>query len=427
MGDCIRIHKCCLSIFLIVCMLLFLPALLFAHDKEDPAKAAARKAALNEFFGKSLCLECHGSTPTYNIKSARTGYDFSVHKNGGHSFYANGDECQKCHTHEGFVKYGGKDVKIDPKSFIKHPSQQSCFTCHDPHVNGDMSLRTTSPVTLASGKKFDIGKGNLCANCHQTRGKAKETAKAMPAEKLKGYWGAHHGPQADMLIGSNAYEYPGKTYYSSVHLKLTKNSCVDCHMSYPQSRFSMTPAMGGHSFEIVGEVHHQPQLNASGCLGSCHTIIKQKKVGNPDTPVDTFWWHQTKAVFAYEAKADFDNDGKVEFLQSEIEGLLNLFVNTKGTGYLQKGEVPMHKKEGGWNWTESKKERPLKEVAALYNYKYVLEDRSRGIHNAPYAIQILYDSIETLDPGFDTSKRNVYRPPEEYKPPEPKKAEQKKQ
>jgi hypothetical protein len=408
-------------------MLLFLPFLLFAHDKEDPAKNAARKAALNEFFGKSLCLECHGSTPTYNIKWARAGYDRSLHKNGGHSFYSNGDECQKCHTHEGFVKYGGKDLKIDPKSFIKHPSQQSCFTCHAPHERGDMSLRITSPVNLDNGKKFDIGKGNLCANCHHSRGKATETAKAMPAEELKGYWGAHHGPQADMLIGNNAYEYSGKTYYSSVHSTLTKDSCIECHMSYPQNRFAMTPAMGGHSFEIVGEVHHQPALNTAGCLGSCHAKINQKIIENPDTPVDTFWWHQTKAVFDYEAKADFDNDGKVEVLQAEIEGLLNLFVNKKGTGYLQRGELPMYKKDGGWNWTKSKKERPLKEVAALYNYKFVLEDRSRGIHNAPYTIQILYDTLETLDPGFDTSKRNVYRPPEEYKPPEPKKAAEKKQ
>jgi hypothetical protein len=59
--------------------------------------------------------------------------------------------------------------------------------------------------------------------------------------------------------------------------------------------------------------------------------------------------------------------------------------------------------------------RTVKETAAVYNYKYVAEDRSRGIHNAPYTIQILYDTIQSLDPSFDVSKRNVYRPPEEYK------------
>ena len=54
-------------------------------------------------------------------------------------------------------------------------------------------------------------------------------------------------------------------------------------------------------------------------------------------------------------------------------------------------------------------------MAALWNYKFVAEDRSRGIHNAPYTIQLLYDSIESLDPSFNVSKRNEYKPPEEYK------------
>lgn len=397
------------------CLLLVLPGLLLAEDKD----LEARKTALKEFFSKGLCLDCHGAAAKYNIKSARAGYEHSVHKNGGHSFYANSDQCQRCHTHEGFIMHVNK-VKVEKDSYIMSPSQPACYSCHAPHESGDLSLRSTAPVALSNGKTFDIGKGNICANCHQARRAAKKTVKAMPASKVMSHWGAHHGPQADMLIGTNAYEYPGKTYYSSVHSTLTKNSCIECHMTFPGKRFSFAPDMSGHSFNMAGEVHHQPKLNSSGCLGNCHVKMKQKKTDDPDTPTDTFWWHQTKAVFDAEAKADFDNDGKVEPLQSEIEGLLNLFVNKKGTGYLQKGELPMYKKDGSWNRTKSKKERSLKETAALYNYKFVLEDRSRGIHNAPYAIQILYDSLESLDPGFDTSKRNVYRPPEEYKAPEPK-------
>ena len=122
MSEGIKTYKYGILIILIFFILLFLWSPLFGHEKEDQAKTAARKAALNEFFGKSLCHECHGSTPTYSIKWGREGYDHSVHKNGGHAFYANGDDCQKCHTHEGFVKYGGKNVKIDPKSFINPSS-----------------------------------------------------------------------------------------------------------------------------------------------------------------------------------------------------------------------------------------------------------------------------------------------------------------
>ncbi len=411
-SGCLRIGGGLLSVFI---LLLLMPNTLFAAEAEIAADPA-RKAALNSFF-KQVCNDCHSSTPKYNIWSARAQYDVSGHKTHGNSFYANGEICQKCHTHEGFLKKVTTGM-IDEKSYVKAPSQPGCFTCHDPHVNADMSLRTVAPVTLVSGKKFDIGKGNLCANCH-TAVFTSDIAKDTEAVKLASFWGAHHGPQADMLIGTNAYEYPGKTYYNSVHSTLTKNSCIECHMTFPKARFAYSPDMAGHSFSLVGEVHHQPKLNTAGCLGNCHAKVGQVKAENPDTPVDTFWWHQTGVVFDIQAKADFDNDGKVEPLQAEIEGLLDLFVNTKGTGYLQRGELPMYKKDGNWNWTRSKQIRPLKEVAALFNYKFVLEDRSRGIHNAPYAIQILYDTIETLDPSFDTSKRNIYRPPEEYKPTAP--------
>jgi hypothetical protein len=44
-------------------------------------------------------------------------------------------------------------------------------------------------------------------------------------------------------------------------------------------------------------------------------------------------------------------------------------------------------------------------VAALYNYKFVEEDGSKGIHNAAYAVQLLMDSIKALDKNFDDSRR----------------------
>ena len=48
---------------------------------------------------------------------------------------------------------------------------------------------------------------------------------------------------------------------------------------------------------------------------------------------------------------------------------------------------------------------PLEVVGAVYNYKFVLEDGSRGIHNMKYAVQLLMDSLKALDPGYDDSKR----------------------
>jgi len=44
-------------------------------------------------------------------------------------------------------------------------------------------------------------------------------------------------------------------------------------------------------------------------------------------------------------------------------------------------------------------------VAALFNYKFVLEDGSKGMHNTKYAVQLLVDSIKALDGNFDDSRR----------------------
>ena len=53
----------------------------------------------------------------------------------------------------------------------------------------------------------------------------------------------------------------------------------------------------------------------------------------------------------------------------------------------------------------TKTQYPIEAVAALYNYKFVLEDRGNGVHNMTYAVQILMDSLKALDKNFDDSKR----------------------
>jgi len=57
------------------------------------------------------------------------------------------------------------------------------------------------------------------------------------------------------------------------------------------------------------------------------------------------------------------------------------------------------------NFISNKVQYPVEVIAALYNYKFVQEDRSKGIHNTPYAVQLLMDSIKALDKSFDDSKR----------------------
>ena len=62
-----------------------------------------------------------------------------------------------------------------------------------------------------------------------------------------------------------SYEFPGKIYTNSVHTTVVKDGCVSCHMAFPEARYSLSSEVGGHSFEITGEVHENPKINAAAC------------------------------------------------------------------------------------------------------------------------------------------------------------------
>jgi hypothetical protein len=332
------------------------------------------------------CVDCHGSEPKFPVRGIRSQYLTSGHRTLGNASYANSDDCQGCHTSEGFIQRA-KTGKVDPKKFVANPSEIGCFTCHAPHDNGNFSLRMVTKISLANGAAFDKDKGNLCASCHRARRTPKEEVRArnIPTDS----WGAHHGPQADMLAGSNAYETPGKKYASSVHTALPNATCVTCHMALPSGRYSLSPSIGGHSFRIAGEVHEEHKVNTAGCTNSgCHGEMKQVAGTH---------------YFDKRAPADYDGNGKVEAVQQEVQGLLEKFINDKGTGLLQTMKDAPYDAKG--KFVNSKTQYPLEVVAALYNYKFVLEDGSKGVHNTTYAVQLLMDSIKALDKTFDDSKR----------------------
>ena len=198
------------------------------------------------------CADCHGPEPKYKMAGAQMQHQESGHylgfdKHGTHAYYANGGGCQQCHTHEGFIEFLTLGEIVS--DYVDWPSQPGCFTCHNPHVTGDFSLRTESPVTLATGATIDIGPGNLCSNCHQSRRAPADVVKPTPANKVSAYFGPHHGPQSNLFVGSGAYEFPGMTYTNSEHRFEVEGSCIDCHMALPEGRYRLhSPGLGGHQF-----------------------------------------------------------------------------------------------------------------------------------------------------------------------------------
>ena len=353
-----------------VALLFFIPAVVFAEDILDAS-----------------CAACHGGETRYPVAGAQLSYSHSGHllgfkKHSENSWYANGNGCQQCHTNEGFIEYLNTG-KVE--GYVDYPSQIGCFTCHTPHKTGDFSLRTSKSVTLNTGDVFNKGSGNLCANCHQSR---RDVSTQVKAGTLSSHFGAHHGPEADMYLGVNGAEFAGKRYSNSAHTVVIADSCVTCHLARPEGRYSLSPEVGGHSFYAKGEVHGATKVNAGAC-NACHEGTSEDETGE---------------FFNTMAKKDYDDDGKVESAQAEVEGLLHRIVNHEGTGVLQNSSPPAYRTDGSWNST-SGLEFPEDIVRAVWNYKFVEEDRSLGIHNPKYAVQLLMDTIAFFDRGFDMSTR----------------------
>lgn len=413
-----------LSLLLLLTVILIFPATsLFAAGVQEFRAGAGQQAGsgLNEQqvlqliksnqpsvdvaqAAAATCGPCHSATPKYPVAGASLSYEFSGHnlgfeKEGGrNSWYANGGGCQQCHTNEGFNDYirNGKLTS----DYIAYPSQPGCFTCHDPHATGDFTLLTAKPVTLKSGVVFDHGKGNLCANCHTARGKLQDL-KDTPADKVGFRGTGHHGPEADIFQGTNAYQFKGKTYGNSAHTAVVADACVTCHMALPEGRYGSMPWIGGHSFSLGGEVHGTEVMNVSAC-NSCHKDIK------------------AEGEFFNIKKEDWDGDGNLEVVQAEVQGLLDRFVNKDGTGVFQTMALPFYKKDGLkdiahwnaaitsgqiWNATKETTVRTADQMGAFQNFLMILEDRSLGVHNTTYTVQVLMDSIKAIDPKYDDSKR----------------------
>jgi hypothetical protein len=291
------------------------------------------------------CFTCHSDENTA-VLAAEKQWENSVHASGG-TLGENSASCSRCHTNEGFVRYVNGESAIE----IENPTAIGCFTCHAPHTNGNLTLRTVAPYTMEDGSIYDKGTSNLCANCHHSRRNV--NTYVYDGVTINSRWGPHHSGQGDMLNGTNGYEYAGYSYSNSPHSTRTVNGCVDCHM-YPTPSYEM----GGHTWKM--EANGEDNVAACNQDG-CHANVDD---------------------FNY-ATADFPNG-----VQDSIQTLLDVLVDELLAA----------------NLIDSTNHAPLADrvvaladsAGAVWNYLLALDDRCLGVHNPRYSAGLLNSSIEYL-------------------------------
>jgi len=330
-------------IFLLMGAALLSALLLFSLgcDREVTFEPTDDLASLNS------CFTCHGEDG--KILAAQGEWQNSIHASGNSVDYTNreGESCPQCHDHQGFVDYIATGVISPPYDQV---SAIHCFTCHSPHDRGNLTLRVSSAYTLANDDVFNHGAANLCVNCHHSIFDAGTIADNTIISKR---WGPHHGPQGDLLVGSNGYEFDGYVYENSPHAYAVEDGCIGCHMGNPQIHNGYEA--GGHSFNMVHIDEAGDTITLVGlCADSaCHPTAKSYDIDGAQTKVDSL-----------------------------LEELATLLFDA---GYIDADNYPVD-------------DTVSEEIAgAVLNLKIVEEDRSKGVHNFEYIKGLLESSIEYME------------------------------
>lgn len=306
------------------------------------------------------CQTCHDAPPHHTKGTEWTRSAHATWEVG--KLDANRTSCFPCHSGSAFAKWidaGRNSANAGwGNSDIAEPL--TCAGCHDPHSAANPhQLRTVDVDSLNNGYQIPPssqvgGMGQLCMNCHRSRYSvaAKVKPTSAPYYGFADHYGPHGNPQADMYFGRNAWQYGDSSITGlTTHLGVT-DACVTCHM--PD---------GNHEWAMVDTSGNDKVAACQTCHGSGITKF-------------------TDIMASY----DYDHDGKIEPVQTEVQGLLAQL----------KAKLPIDVTTG--EPTLAIKDSLLvkgnfKAIADIYDYTFVTNDGSMGVHNTKYAVSILQKAL----------------------------------
>jgi hypothetical protein len=329
----------------------------------------ANKIYVDVSLKPDVCNVCHDGSTKHSIGSY---FDGSLH---AHEVSENGAGCAPCHTGGSFIYYAqnGRPLPFPSDAYDASKmdnTNTTCAACHDPHT---MELRVTTLDSLMNGYRPPAGTGGagaLCMNCHHARSNTATYVKpkSPPYYGFKARFYPHHSNQADMFLGRNGYEFgDSKLAGLNTHVGLA-DGCVTCHMGMrnglPNHTFSMDPADPNYT-KLGGARNYNPVTACAGCHGNIST------------------YDDIKAAY------DYDGDGVVEGVQSEVEGLMEAL--KAKLPHTASGDVVG---EGSVTATDSAAVmNRLDLVEGIWTYWWVEMDMSGGMHNAKYTIGLLQKAL----------------------------------
>lgn len=308
--------------------------------------------------------------------------------------------CARCHSATGLP------VWIANGANISEPISNSlaCTTCHTDLV--DFNFYELEAVTFPSGAQLSFAAegetddNNLCLACHQGRESTVSVNGAIRgagvgndeiSESLA-FRNIHYFAAGASLFGGEAqgaYQYEGKEYNGRfLHDGEEAVTCTDCHDAH------------------TGE-------NDINLCADCHEV---------EEPEEVRLIRMTEDV----ELVDYDGDGDAEEpIADEIQALEDdLYVKIQAYATAQ-GFAIAYDSHSHPYWFYDTNENGVADpeevnrdnrylswtpnlLRAAYNYQYIAKDPGVFAHNADYALQVLYDSLESI--GGAEAVANYTRP-----------------
>ena len=328
--------------------------------KEGPQGPAGANGS-NGKDANATCTLCHTFSDTIVVKVFQ--YDASKHASASTIAEAARSGCSGCHSHEGFLE------KLQTGSTVTQAYADAapinCRTCHLIHSTytpADWTLRSVTPVHpyIDTTASIDLsvttngivdGTSNLCGKCHQARPAVPPLTNPKGTDTIaitSNRWGPHHGPQFLMLAAKGAYEMGTAAFRTSPHKD--KATCHDCHLGTAQGNF-----VGGHTLTMSSLSTGDNVAVCKPCHASIGTTFDYNGVQTEIT---------TKL-----------NQLKVLLVQNNILDSVNMVL---------KGSISATKPF----------KRPQIQLAIYWNFSMVYADRSMGVHNHLYTLDMLTDGIQ---------------------------------
>lgn len=324
-------------------------------------------------FEASVCGQCHSQIREYRKSEHKTPpFEFHTHT-------AESPSCIPCHSGEGFgLTLKGVEIVLPSRATPSKPANVNppellapvaCATCHDPHEVthpeegrfGLMSkqLRIIGEVTTPQDFTVDAEESAVCVKCHANKRDVQYLEDFIAGKRTRG---AHSNTQSDVFYGKGVITFD-QTFTNSPHTSVAEEGCVQCHM-YSTIGHGGNEA-GGHTWRMVMENGTE---NIVACMQEgCHA-------------------EGTLTTFDRKASADFDGDGTIEGVQTEIEGLLEKLAEV----------LPKNEQGGVLSYPISTENTNELQRKALWNYWVINNDGSKGVHNTQFSVQVLQETYKHL-------------------------------